>query len=50
MPMILSLEDEKKWLDKTQSVEDLKDKPIVFVFEATLRPSKRKSTKNSPHL
>jgi hypothetical protein len=48
MPMILSLEDEKKWLDKTQSVEDLKDKPIVF--EATLRPSKRKSTKNSPHL
>jgi putative SOS response-associated peptidase YedK len=24
MPMILSIEDEKKWLDKEQSVEDLK--------------------------
>jgi putative SOS response-associated peptidase YedK len=24
MPMILSVEDEKKWLDKEQSVEDLK--------------------------
>jgi putative SOS response-associated peptidase YedK len=23
MPMILSVEDEKKWLDKNQSVEDL---------------------------